>query len=73
MSKRQSFPHLNELFDVKHIWDDLNNGGLADPKVYALAAELHRLLVTYNLSSYLLPPYGNWNMSWHITLVNDAM
>ena len=52
MSERQSFPHLNELFDVKYIRDDLNSGGLPDPEVYALAAKLRRFLVTYNIMDF---------------------
>jgi hypothetical protein len=39
---------LNELFDVKHIRDDLNAAGLTDPRVHALVAKLQRLVVTYN-------------------------
>src|SRR5437016_9358792 len=52
MPERQSFPHLNELFDVKHIRDDLNSGGLDDPDVYKVAAEQNRLLVTYNIKDF---------------------
>jgi predicted nuclease of predicted toxin-antitoxin system len=52
MSERQSFPHLNALFDVKHIRDDLNSGGLADPEVDALAAKLRRVLVTYHIKDF---------------------
>ncbi len=48
MPNRQVFPRLNELFDVKHIRDDLNAAGLTDPHVHALAAKLKRLVVTYN-------------------------
>jgi len=52
MPERQSFPRLNELFDVKHIRDDLNSGGLADPQVYTLAAKQKRLLVTHNIKDF---------------------
>jgi hypothetical protein len=38
MPDRALFPRLNELFDVKHIREDLNIGGLKDPQVYFLAA-----------------------------------
>jgi predicted nuclease of predicted toxin-antitoxin system len=48
MPRRQYFPVLNEHFDVKHLAADLHQGGLADPQVYALARNDHRLLVTYN-------------------------
>src|SRR5438874_12695315 len=52
MPQRQLFERLNELFDVKHIRDDLNNSGLPDPRVYALAGQLKRLLVTYNIKDF---------------------
>jgi len=40
MPPRLEFPRLNGLFDVKHVRDDLNSGGLPDPQVYALAVKL---------------------------------
>ena len=40
MPGRQLFARLNELYDVKHIRDDLNSGGISDPQVYALATKL---------------------------------
>lgn len=46
------FPRLNELFDVKHIRDDLNSGGLPDPQVYQVAIKQKRLLVTYNSKDF---------------------
>lgn len=52
MPIRQMFPRLNELFDVKHIREDLKNAGLADPQVFALAAKLRRLIVTYNSKDF---------------------
>lgn len=52
MPFRQDFPLLNELFDVKHIRDDLHKDGLADPQVYALAVQLKRLIVTYNIKDF---------------------
>jgi uncharacterized protein DUF5615 len=48
MPPRQRFPRLNSRFDVKHIRDDLNQAGLKDPPVYALASELNRLIITFN-------------------------
>ena len=39
---------LNHRFDVKHVKTDLKYIGLPDEKVYALAAQLKRLIVTYN-------------------------
>lgn len=52
MPERQAFPHLNERFDVKHLRDDLNGGGLKDHEVYALAKQRNRLLVTYNVKHF---------------------
>jgi predicted nuclease of predicted toxin-antitoxin system len=49
---RQAFPRLNELFDVKHIRDDLNSGGLSDQEVYNLAKKQNRLLATCNVKDF---------------------
>lgn len=49
---RTYFPTLNRRFDVKHIGADLNQEGLADPKVYALARKEKRLLVTRNIKDF---------------------
>ena len=48
MPPRQRFPRLNSRFDLKHIRDDLNQTGLKDPPVYALAGKLNRLIITFN-------------------------
>src|SRR5690349_2611812 len=52
MPERQMFPRLNELFDVKHIRDDLNSGGLPDRDVYLLAVKLKRIIVTSNVKHF---------------------
>lgn len=52
MPHRLAFPHLNEVFDVKHLRDDLKSGGLSDPQVHALAATVQRLIVTYNAKDF---------------------
>src|SRR5690242_813604 len=52
MPPRLEFPRVNGLFDVKHIRDDLNSGGLPDPQVYDLAVTLLRLVVTFNVSDF---------------------
>ena len=52
MPHRIAFPHLNELFDVKHIRDDFKSGGFSDPQVHHLAAQLKRLIVTYNAKDF---------------------
>jgi predicted nuclease of predicted toxin-antitoxin system len=52
MPIRQDFPLPNELFDVKHIRDDLHKEGLLDPQVYDLAVQLQRLVVTYNVKHF---------------------
>ncbi len=49
MPARQAFPRLNELFDVKHIRDDLNSGGLSDQEVYNLAKKQHLPLAVSNM------------------------
>jgi len=45
---RIHLPKLNQLYDVKHIAEDLHKGGLPDSEVYALAVQQGRLVVTYN-------------------------
>jgi hypothetical protein len=35
-SRRQSYPLLNEFFDVKHIKYDLHHGGMDDQEIYEL-------------------------------------
>ena len=45
---RSFFSMLNHRFDVKHVKTDLKHIGLPDEKVYTLAAQLKRLIVTYN-------------------------
>ena len=52
MPHRLVFPRLNELFDVKHIRDDLHHAGLSDPQVYALATTLNRIVVTLNSKDF---------------------
>jgi hypothetical protein len=48
MPRRVDFPNLNSKFDVKHLADNLRQGGLADQDVYQLAVDQKRILVTYN-------------------------
>ena len=45
---RSAFPHLNELFDVKHIVHDLNRPGTLDRPLYRLATAQGRIVVTFN-------------------------
>ena len=52
MPPRAEFPRVNGLFDVKHIRDDLDSGGVPDPQVYELAAKLQRLIVTFNARDF---------------------
>lgn len=49
---RRYFPNLNSRFDVKHIEADLNQTGLSDPQVYALACKERRLIVTRNIKDF---------------------
>src|SRR6266480_7353000 len=53
MPPRQRFPRLNSRFDIKHIRDDLNQSGLKDPPVYALADKLNRLIITFNGDDFI--------------------
>ena len=48
MPPRQRFPRLNSRYDIKHVRDDLNNQGLLDPPVFALASKLQRIIITFN-------------------------
>ena len=52
LSPRTAFPRLNGLFDVKHVRDDFQRGGLSDPQVYDLAVAKQRVLVTYNVKHF---------------------
>src|SRR5687767_4890465 len=52
MPHRTAFPHLNSLFDVKHVADDFKHSGLDDPAVYQLAIDQKRILVTYNIKHF---------------------
>jgi hypothetical protein len=45
---RQSYPRLNQNFDVKHIREDLHLGGSKDKSVYELASKLGRIIITAN-------------------------
>lgn len=48
MPPRKRFPRLNSRYDVKHIRDDINQGGLLDEPVFTLASTLNRLIITFN-------------------------
>ncbi len=52
MSPRIAFPSLNNIFDVKHVPEDLHLGGLPDPQVYQLAVKQQRILLTYNVKHF---------------------
>jgi hypothetical protein len=47
-SARQEYPRLNQHFDVKHIRDDLRQGGAIDEAVHSLAVTQGRIIVTAN-------------------------
>lgn len=49
---RKHLPILNRRFDVKHIGADLNQEGLSDPKVYALARKEKRIIITRNIKDF---------------------
>jgi predicted nuclease of predicted toxin-antitoxin system len=48
MEARQLFLRLNEHFDVKHVRDDLKQGGIDDEPVYQLAVAQGRIIITLN-------------------------
>src|SRR3989442_15592568 len=52
MPDRAIFPRLNSRFDVKHVRDDLKQGGTPDADVYNLAVSQQRILVTYNIKHF---------------------
>jgi uncharacterized protein DUF5615 len=52
MPHRTDLPLLNSKFDVKHLVDDLKQGGLPDPQVYKLAVTQKRILVTFNTKHF---------------------
>ena len=52
MAARQLFPRLNEHFDLKHVWDDLNRGGIEDPPVCELAVQQRRIIITINAEDF---------------------
>ncbi len=52
MSPRTAFPHLNSTFAVKHVRDDLKQGGLPDPVVYHIAVKQQRILLIYNAKHF---------------------
>jgi len=49
---RRLYPLLNAHFDIKHIRDDLQLGGLPDPQVYELAVEQGRIILTTNVKHF---------------------
>ncbi|HVA97096.1 MAG TPA: DUF5615 family PIN-like protein [Candidatus Acidoferrales bacterium] len=49
---RWYFPHVNQRFDVKHIKSDLQKTGLSDEKVYTVAVEMKRIIITYNVKDF---------------------
>src|SRR5947199_7859024 len=49
---RWYFPMVNERFDVKHIKHDFQKIGLPDTEVFAFAAQVKRLIVTYNAKDF---------------------
>ncbi len=49
---RLTYSRLNGMFDVKHLRDDLNKGGITDAQVYELASKLERIIVTFNSKDF---------------------
>jgi len=49
---RTRLPKLNQLYDVKHLRDDLGITGIKDPPVHAVAASQRRLVITFNAEDF---------------------
>jgi hypothetical protein len=49
---RRLYPTLNAHFDVKHIKDDLHQGGVDDAVIYALAVKQGRIILTRNVKHF---------------------
>src|SRR4051812_25359431 len=45
---RESYPRLNEYFDLKHVRNDLHLGSATDPRVEDVAKAHGRIVVTQN-------------------------
>jgi Domain of unknown function (DUF5615) len=49
---RRLYPLLNQRFDVKHIKEDLHQGGMADPALYELAVSQGRIILISNVKDF---------------------
>jgi hypothetical protein len=49
---RRAYLLLNEHFDIKHIKDDLHQGGMDDAAVYELAVKQGRIILTSNVKDF---------------------
>lgn len=57
LSKRTSFPRLNNRYDVKHVVQDYRKQGVSDDEVYKLGISSGRIIVTINKKDFTnFPP-----------------
>lgn len=52
LAGKTNFPKLNNIFDVKHIRDDLKKPGISDTKIYAIAKSEDRIIATLNVKHF---------------------
>ena len=50
--RRQSLPRTNSRYNLKHIKNDFNKGGITDKEVYAIARKEKRIIITYNIEDF---------------------
>lgn len=49
----RKLPQINSLFNVKHIRDDFNKGGVGDDILSKIAVDEERIIVTFNNKHFL--------------------
>lgn len=52
LSPRERFPILNNRHNLRHLVQDFKQGGINDIKVYDLAVEEKRLILTFNRKDF---------------------
>lgn len=52
LPSRTKLPRVNSRHDIKHIKEDLRQGGISDEKVYKEAVKTKRLLVVFNVKHF---------------------
>lgn len=49
---KESYPLLNNYFNLRHIVHDFSHGGVSDKKVYALANKEGRMVIVFNTKDF---------------------